>query len=761
MATSGISASNRGDGNQNLNTGDGPQNSNNGKGLQINHSTLNFGPKETNVDEAAILRKEKEDCLRSLSFEYMDARKEDISFAHPQTCDWFFETSQFRQWRRRENLQDHNGVLWIKGHPGTGKSTLMKHTLGHLKEEFSEPHIIAAHFFNARGDNSEQTSLSMLRSLLYQLLEKEQSIYEQFVPLFRNKKQKFKTDWKWRESDLRNFLLSKIQYFQSKPLIVLVDALDECEEAYVRDVVDLLEKLSVKAVGMGVTLNICLSSRHYPHIGMKKHLELAVEERSEHNEDIVLYTRDHLKIRDEEIEQEFLEKASGVFMWAVLVIKMLNKAYDEGQIEAMHKMLHDVPRDLEQVFEALLIKDNPDKHETIFMIQFVLVARRLVKPEELYFATLAKTTERVQAWDQTKITLDIIRRRITNSSRGLIEIRKGEENAVQFIHKSVNDFLIRNKRLQKLDPDLKLNVLGSSHERLRSYCMTYIMMIPFHLATDRNQKETLASSYPFLEYASLYLLKHAEEADKQQIGQAGFLQCLIEEPGPLEKIGLLHNVFEEYTDNGCERGVSLPYMLAFYGYTRLTRALLDMKVNINAPGGFYGNALQVAAVRDKKDVVELLLKQGADVNAQGGFYGNALQTTAARGTGDLVKLLLDRGADVNAQGGPYGNALQAAIAMGANDVVELLLKRGADVNAQGGRCGNALQAAAARGKIDLVKLLLDRGADVNAQGGPYGNALQAAAAQGKIYVVELLLKRGADANALKEKFTPMVSRLLR
>ncbi|KAK1236982.1 hypothetical protein MKX08_007930 [Trichoderma sp. CBMAI-0020] len=749
MAAPSVSAGNHGDGPQNVKTGDGPQNNNNDKGLQINNSVFHgFGINDSNTDVATMLQQEKEACLRSLSFEYMDTRKEDISLAHPETCDWFFETSQFQQWHRRDNLQNHNGVLWIKGHPGAGKSTLMKHTLRHLEKNCSGTHTIAAHFFNARGDYSEQTPLSMLRSLLYQLLEKEPSIYEQFVPSFREKVQKFKTKWKWRESDLKNFLLSEIQHYQSKPLIVLVDALDECEKPHVREVVGLLEILSLEATRAGVSLNICLSSRHYPHISMRKHLQLVVEETSEHNEDIVLYTRDNLVIEDKEIEEELLEKASGVFMWAVLVIKLLNKAYDEGRIEAMQDTLHNVPRDLEQVFEALLIKDNPDKHETIFMLQFVLLARRLLKPEELYFAVLTKKNPgKIEAWDQSKITMDDMRRRITNSSRGLIEVRKGEEDAVQFIHKSVNDFLIRNQRLQRLDPDLEINALGSSHECLRSCCMTYIMMEPFQSATDRKQVKVPGSSYPFLEYASIYIFAHAEEADKQQIGQAKFLQRLLDEPNTLERLRFFHNAFEEDPDSKCARGVSLLYMLAFYGYTRLTKALLDKKVNINAQGGPFGYALQAAVLEDNKEIVEMLLEAGADVNAQGGLFGYALQAAAGDGNEEIIEILLKAGADVNAQGGIYGYALQAAAEEGNKEIVEILLKAGADVNAQGGAYGSALQAAALEGEDEIVELLLKAGADVNAQGGIYGSALHVAAFEGKEKIVELLLKEGADVNA--------------
>jgi ankyrin repeat protein len=49
--------------------------------------------------------------------------------------------------------------------------------------------------------------------------------------------------------------------------------------------------------------------------------------------------------------------------------------------------------------------------------------------------------------------------------------------------------------------------------------------------------------------------------------------------------------------------------------------------------------------------VTLLLEKGADVNAQGGYFGNALQAASSGGHDSVVTLLLDKGADVNAQGG--------------------------------------------------------------------------------------------------------------
>ena len=186
---------------------------------------------------------------------------------------------------------------------------------------------------------------------------------------------------------------------------------------------------------------------------------------------------------------------------------------------------------------------------------------------------------------------------------------------------------------------------------------------------------------------------------------------------------------------------------AYHNNLEAIQLLLDKGAEVNAQGGEYVNALQAAVYKGKLEVVQLLLDKGAEVNAQGGLYGNALQAAAYRDKLEVVQLLLDKGAEVNAQGGYYGNALEAAASEGSLEVVQLLLDKGAEVNAKGGHYGNALQAAACNGKLEVVQLLLDKGAEVNAQGGEYGNALQAAAYDGILEVVQLLLDKGAKVNA--------------
>jgi hypothetical protein len=274
----------------------------------LSHSDLLF-PQEPSQDK----RLTSTACLRSLGFRVIDARLHDIAAAHQGTCDWLFSTVQFQQWRDCADLRAHNGVLWIKGKPGAGKSTLMKHALRHCEEVFAD-HLIVAHFFNARGELLEKTPLGMLRSIVYQLLDKDDTLYERFRHLYEKQILCNEGEWAWSQAQLEDFIRSIINKRQSKALLLLVDALDKCNDRDVRDVVAFLESLSVGAVEARVTLRICLSSRHYPYVSMRKALELTVEASEEHRRDIATYIEQKLEGHNDDIRAKVREKAGGIFM---------------------------------------------------------------------------------------------------------------------------------------------------------------------------------------------------------------------------------------------------------------------------------------------------------------------------------------------------------------------------------------------------------------------------------------------------------------
>ena len=80
---------------------------------------------------------------------------------------------------------------------------------------------------------------------------------------------------------------------------------------------------------------------------MGRMAEVVIDERDEHDADIKLYIQDELKLNHQDLQYELRRKAAGIFMWVILVVKILNKGYDEGDgIKSMMEKLRDVPSDL-------------------------------------------------------------------------------------------------------------------------------------------------------------------------------------------------------------------------------------------------------------------------------------------------------------------------------------------------------------------------------------------------------------------------------
>src|SRR6266516_4970993 len=92
--------------------------------------------------------------LDSLSFQQIDAGFLNIKKAHDRTCKWLFEQLEYKNWLDRDLTSEHHGFLWIKGKPGAGKSTMMKHAFLAAKKILADTTIISF-FFNARGSSLE------------------------------------------------------------------------------------------------------------------------------------------------------------------------------------------------------------------------------------------------------------------------------------------------------------------------------------------------------------------------------------------------------------------------------------------------------------------------------------------------------------------------------------------------------------------------------------------------------------------------------
>jgi hypothetical protein len=168
----------------------------------------------------------------------MHARRDRVASAASGTNQWIWSHDAFREWERMES-----GILWIEGKPGSGKSTLAKTIQAHLHltdlrrekngkaaniARFQSP-LVTDHFYSARqlevGINHE----FMLRSLLYQLLIEDATLFPYVQDVFRTLRERSSSsniEWSW-ECLEKAFLNLHEAHGQPRKILCILDALDE------------------------------------------------------------------------------------------------------------------------------------------------------------------------------------------------------------------------------------------------------------------------------------------------------------------------------------------------------------------------------------------------------------------------------------------------------------------------------------------------------------------------------------------------------
>jgi NACHT domain len=211
--------------------------------------------------------------LCSLKFPTMYHRQEEIKEAHQKTCSWIFCSPEiesgsggntrpwgnFAQW-----LRHGNGVYWINGKAGSGKSTLMRYisqcsiTRQLLKSGAGSGtvHLAGFYFWNS-GAVDQRSQVGLLRSLLFTILkDRRDLIREIFQDEWNDISHSPNTEIVWCFERLRKALLAvmRLATIQTK-FFFFIDGLDEYDGDH--EVIACL----FKNISKSPYVKTCLSSR--------------------------------------------------------------------------------------------------------------------------------------------------------------------------------------------------------------------------------------------------------------------------------------------------------------------------------------------------------------------------------------------------------------------------------------------------------------------------------------------------------------------
>jgi hypothetical protein len=331
-------------------------------------------------NEATFRAAADKSVLASLRFLTMATRYEEVIDAYPETFKWIFSETKQQRWSSfGEWLREGEGIYWISGKAGSGKSTLMRHiynsplTMELLATWAAEiPLCMSSFFFWRSGTPEQRSQTGLLRTLLFDVLSQQPKLISQILP------------WHWAKgySGSVSYSDKPIDYSWSLPtlmkafaalvqqttiplrLCLFIDGLDEFDQVGCshETMAALLREITKSG-----DIKVCLSSR--PLVAFSNVFEGSPSLRLQDltRDDINYFVADKLHknarfkfLASEETSPasklvlEIVEKADGVFLWVSIVVKSLLEGLQyRDSISDLQKRLRLLPSDLEALYSHM------------------------------------------------------------------------------------------------------------------------------------------------------------------------------------------------------------------------------------------------------------------------------------------------------------------------------------------------------------------------------------------------------------------------
>lgn len=482
----------------------------------------------------------RERFLGSLKFPEMNARKNQIAHSYPKTYYWMLDiheehestgdalakdgsterddliegdlTDMFHVRDEEETSRDSfvnwlksgNDLYWISGKPGSGKSTLMKflNSRPETKEYLQswKPEVkVLAHYLWSAGSGMHNNTKGSWCSLLHQILSFSDELTDLLLMRDSSLQQKDNhTDW---DIDDLARLTKEAIGASDQAYCIFIDGLDEiCQADGPDDILNLVEELR-----LGKSTKICVSSRAEPTFKRRLATYPQISIHTLTLEDMTLFTRglldpnnfgtssSHAIFRDN-LVNELVSKAEGVFLWATLVARSLRRGIENGDTYSkLKERLRNMPSGLTQLFDGMWLRlPEEDRHiylqkATMYfdlilghMDLHFIAPHLMIAPDANYtvFELMLASDSQHQSIHTTmskEISVEDLRRKCeavirdmdvvcagllevqTHDDRGRLEISDNTESlvpytqmGVQFIHRSIYDYLTHPKKGQVL-----------------------------------------------------------------------------------------------------------------------------------------------------------------------------------------------------------------------------------------------------------------------------------------------------------------------
>lgn len=501
-------------------------------------------------------------CRASLYFSDRESRSENVYVAKNNTCQWIFAHETYKAW-----CNDSEPQLWIEGHAGVGKSTLLKHALRKYRSKPPNDAVVASHFFWRSGAELQKTPLGLCRNLLFQILPHFPITFWGLISKYEEREraqEKTNERWSWKTQELRIMLEEQLSNAcQKRPITIFVDALDECPEIHREELSDFLESLaSQNNTGK---FKLCVSSRHYRSL-YRKGLKLSVQ--SNNTQDIRTFVSVKMSSLDpperSEVARKIITKANGLFQWAKLVCgKVLECKENGGTSQMIHSEIGKCPQGLDNLYESLIQENPHQRKQTLKLFQWICFLEEPLSLLDLrWILVLSPSTPHQSIRDcvdnaHFRRTPEELLKAVKMLSKGLLEVEEDREGTTTFfwakersedsqytqndrpaqilfraghpwdrkvflIHESLRDYLL-HKGLSTLgNPDFRSSTLQRAHYDISMSCVRFILLEKQPYACEDESKHSMWSEFDKRLWR--IFLNHIQNSQSQGIEQSYILE---------------------------------------------------------------------------------------------------------------------------------------------------------------------------------------------------------------------------------------------
>ncbi|ROW00049.1 hypothetical protein VPNG_08321 [Cytospora leucostoma] len=336
----------------------------------------------------------------------------------PGSGDWVLKSEKLKDWKAPNT--PNNSILWLYGIPGAGKTILASKIVDDCTET---PEFKTTYFYCRYGDNTTTSCNGILKGLIAQMINH----CDELVP-FCQERMKATADSTLTTEALAKQIL-EVSFKRIPKQFIIIDGLDECDPTQRGNLLRILTAL-VKVCDEQSNYGkprVLLTSRNLGDIQNSLAEATWMEiQRDDNREDLEVF----LRLKMERLIQKFdlsqepaltdelmkrtLVYASGMFLYAELVMRNLEDCYDRKTFR--EEISNSVfPTGIEQAYGRILHRmkvnlNDPGERKwqrTRRLLGWIVAAKRPLKIYELQAVLSIDGTEKRMDYEEKRLRVHI------------------------------------------------------------------------------------------------------------------------------------------------------------------------------------------------------------------------------------------------------------------------------------------------------------------------------------------------------------------